>query len=177
MRAARDDALDERLVPRAAVDDVLEALRRVEDDDVDRAGAQRAQHEQPAEPPLGRGLVELVRDQASVPTLLHLDGNCHTYVHSKADLDKAAEVIRNAKLRRTGVCGATESIVVDKAVAEQAIPKIAAIFGDDAPALTEADVRAMKVVELRAALVERGRDATGLKPALVERLVAAKKRV
>ena len=69
----------------------------------------------------GRGLVELVRDQASVPTLLHLDGNCHTYVHSKADLDKAAEVIRNAKLRRTGVCGATESIVVDKAVAEQAI--------------------------------------------------------
>ena len=53
----------------------------------------------------GRGLVELVRDQASVPTLLHLDGNCHTYVHSKADLDKAAEVIRNAKLRRTGVCG------------------------------------------------------------------------
>ena len=79
----------------------------------------------------GRGLVELVRDQASVPTLLHLDGNCHTYVHSKADLDKAAEVIRNAKLRRTGVCGATESIVVDKAVAEQAIPKIAAIFGDD----------------------------------------------
>ncbi|NCP18722.1 MAG: glutamate-5-semialdehyde dehydrogenase [Erythrobacter sp.] len=79
----------------------------------------------------GRGLVELVRDQASVPTLLHLDGNCHTYVHSKADLDKAAEVIRNAKLRRTGVCGATESIVVDKAVAEQAIPKIAEIFGDD----------------------------------------------
>ena len=45
----------------------------------------------------GRGLVELVRDQASVPTLLHLDGNCHTYVHSKADLDKAAEVIRNAR--------------------------------------------------------------------------------
>ena len=79
----------------------------------------------------GRGLVELVRDQASVPTLLHLDGNCHTYVHSKADLDKAAEVIRNAKLRRTGVCGATESIVVDKAVADQAIPKIAEIFGDD----------------------------------------------
>ena len=79
----------------------------------------------------GRGLVELVRDQASVPTLLHLDGNCHSYVHSAADVDKAVKVIRNAKLRRTGVCGATESIVVDKAVAEQAIPKIAAIFGDD----------------------------------------------
>ena len=65
----------------------------------------------------GRGLVELVRDQASVPTLLHLDGNCHSYVHSAADLDKAVKVIRNAKLRRTGVCGATESVVVDRAVA------------------------------------------------------------
>ena len=51
----------------------------------------------------GRGLVELVRDQASVPTLLHLDGNCHSYVHAAADLDKAVKVIRNAKLRRTGV--------------------------------------------------------------------------
>ncbi len=79
----------------------------------------------------GRGLVELVRDQASVPTLLHLDGNCHSYVHASADLDKAAKVIRNAKLRRTGVCGATESIVIDRAVAQQAVPKIAEIMGKD----------------------------------------------
>ena len=79
----------------------------------------------------GRGLVELVRDQASVPTLLHLDGNCHSYVHAAADLDKAAEVIRNAKLRRTGVCGATESIVIDRAVAEQAVPKIVDAMGTD----------------------------------------------
>ena len=79
----------------------------------------------------GRGLVELVRDQASVPTLLHLDGNCHSYVHEAADLDKAAEVIRNAKLRRTGVCGATESVVVDKAVAQDFIPRLAEIMGND----------------------------------------------
>ena len=79
----------------------------------------------------GRGLVELVRDQASVPTLLHLDGNCHSYVHEAADLDKAAEVIRNAKLRRTGVCGATESIVVDRAVAKDFIPRLVDIMGDD----------------------------------------------
>ncbi|MBX7496301.1 glutamate-5-semialdehyde dehydrogenase [Qipengyuania sp. 6B39] len=79
----------------------------------------------------GRGLVELVRDRAKVPTLLHLDGNCHSYVHEAADLDKAAAVIRNAKLRRTGVCGATESIVVDRAVAEDFVPRLAAIMGED----------------------------------------------
>ncbi len=79
----------------------------------------------------GRGLVELVRDQASVPTLLHLDGNCHSYVHEAADLDKAAEVIRNAKLRRTGVCGATESIVVDRSVAKDFIPRLTKIMDGD----------------------------------------------
>jgi glutamate-5-semialdehyde dehydrogenase len=79
----------------------------------------------------GRGLVELVRDKAKVPTLLHLDGNCHSYVHEAADLDKAAEVIRNAKLRRTGVCGATESVVVDKGVAQDFIPRLAEIMGND----------------------------------------------
>ncbi len=79
----------------------------------------------------GRGLVELVRDQAKVPTLLHLDGNCHSYVHASADLDKATDIIRNAKLRRTGVCGATESIVVDRAIAEDFIPRLAQIMGED----------------------------------------------
>ena len=79
----------------------------------------------------GRGLVELVRDQASVPTLLHLDGNCHSYVHSAADLDKAVKVIRNAKLRRTGVCGATESVVVDRAVAADAMVGECELRGDD----------------------------------------------
>jgi glutamate-5-semialdehyde dehydrogenase len=71
----------------------------------------------------GKSLVERVRDQARVPTLLHLDGNCHTYVHASADLDKAAAVLANAKLRRTGVCGATESLVVDRSVAGEFLPK------------------------------------------------------
>ena len=72
----------------------------------------------------GRGLVELVRDKAKVPTLLHLDGNCHTYVHADADLAKAVSILRNAKMRRTGVCGATESIVVDRSVADKIIPSL-----------------------------------------------------
>ena len=73
----------------------------------------------------GRALVELVRDEARVPTLLHLDGNCHSYIHAAADLPRAVAVVRNAKLRRTGICGATESILVDRAIAPAAIPALA----------------------------------------------------
>ncbi len=79
----------------------------------------------------GRGLVELVRDQASVPTLLHLDGNCHSYIHEAADVTKAVDVIRNAKLRRTGVCGATESIVIDRSIAGKAVPALADAMAAD----------------------------------------------
>ena len=76
----------------------------------------------------GKGLVELVRREARVPTLLHLDGNCHSYVHAAADQAEALAVIRNAKLRRTGVCGATESILVDRAIAEAFVPALAQTF-------------------------------------------------
>ncbi|MFQ3325003.1 MAG: glutamate-5-semialdehyde dehydrogenase [Pseudomonadales bacterium] len=78
----------------------------------------------------GRSLVELVNKEARVPTLLHLDGNCHTYVHAGADLNKAIDVVSNAKLRRTGVCGATESIVVDKKIAAQFLPRLAERLGN-----------------------------------------------
>ena len=91
----------------------------------------------------GRGLVELVRDQASVPTLLHLDGNCHSYVHEAADVAKAAEVIRNAKLRRTGVCGATESVVVDRAIAPAFVPALAEAMGADCELRGDAEAVAL----------------------------------
>ena len=76
----------------------------------------------------GKRLVELVQREARVPTLLHLDGNCHSYVQAAADLDAALAVIENAKLRRTGICGATESILVDRAIAVQFVPALAAAF-------------------------------------------------
>lgn len=78
----------------------------------------------------GRGLVELVQREARVPTLLHLDGNCHSYIHAEADIDQATAVIRNAKLRRTGICGATESLVIDRAVAAPAIAALADALPD-----------------------------------------------
>ena len=62
----------------------------------------------------GRSLTEKIKLESQIPTFLHLDGNCHTYIHSDADAKMAADVVRNAKLRRTGVCGATESLVIDE---------------------------------------------------------------
>jgi glutamate-5-semialdehyde dehydrogenase len=78
----------------------------------------------------GRGLVSLVAEEARVPTLLHLDGNCHTYIHAAADQKRALEIVRNAKLRRTGICGATESLVVDAQIAAQFLPQLAAAMPD-----------------------------------------------
>jgi glutamate-5-semialdehyde dehydrogenase len=74
--------------------------------------------------------VTLVRDEARVPTLLHLDGNCHSYIHASANLQEAVDIVRNAKMRRTGICGATESLVVDAAIAPTFIPMLADAMPD-----------------------------------------------
>ncbi|MDB2584807.1 glutamate-5-semialdehyde dehydrogenase [Alphaproteobacteria bacterium] len=66
----------------------------------------------------GKGLVGLVQDEARVPVFAHLEGVCHVYVHKDADLDMACEIILNAKMRRTGVCGAAETLLVDAACAD-----------------------------------------------------------
>ena len=61
----------------------------------------------------GRSLVERVQNDARVPVLAHLDGICHTYVHSAADPEMAKTIVTNAKMRRTGICGAMETLLVD----------------------------------------------------------------
>jgi glutamate-5-semialdehyde dehydrogenase len=58
-----------------------------------------------------------VQQDARVPVMSHLEGICHTYIHAAADLDMAREIVLNAKLRRTSVCGATETVLVDRACA------------------------------------------------------------
>lgn len=65
----------------------------------------------------GRGLVERVQSEARVPVFAHLDGICHVYVHGRADLDMARTVLLNSKMRRTGICGAAETLLVDSACA------------------------------------------------------------
>lgn len=61
----------------------------------------------------GKGLVARVQADARVPVLAHLDGICHTYIHADADPDMAREIAVNAKMRRTGICGAMETLLID----------------------------------------------------------------
>ncbi|HVY59307.1 MAG TPA: glutamate-5-semialdehyde dehydrogenase [Xanthobacteraceae bacterium] len=65
----------------------------------------------------GKGLVARVQAEARLPVFAHLDGNCHVYVDAAADLDMAKAIVLNAKMRRTGVCGAAETLLVDRACA------------------------------------------------------------
>lgn len=74
----------------------------------------------------GHQLVERVSREARVPTLGHLDGLCHTYVHASADPAMAVAIVANAKMRRTSICGATETLLIDRAVAPTLLPAIAA---------------------------------------------------
>ncbi len=72
----------------------------------------------------GKNLIARVQADARVPVLAHLEGLCHTYVHAKADPQMAINIICNAKMRRTGVCGATETLLIDKAIAPKLLPLI-----------------------------------------------------
>jgi glutamate-5-semialdehyde dehydrogenase len=64
----------------------------------------------------GKGLTGRVINEARVPVLAHLEGLCHVYIHDKADLEKSRSIALNAKMRRTSVCGAAETLLVDRAV-------------------------------------------------------------
>jgi glutamate-5-semialdehyde dehydrogenase len=73
----------------------------------------------------GKSLNDLVMKESRVPTILHLEGNCHTYVHKDADAEMAKEVLLNAKMRRVGICGATESLLIDESLLKMMLPKLA----------------------------------------------------
>ncbi len=72
----------------------------------------------------GKSLIARVMEEARVPVLAHLDGICHTYVHRAADPAMARRIVLNAKMRRTSVCGATETLLVDRDVALTHLPPI-----------------------------------------------------
>ena len=99
----------------------------------------------------GKSLVARVKAEARTAVLGHLEGLNHTYLHEAADLDTARKVVLNAKMRRVSVCGATETLLVDRAAAERLLPPVAAdliaagceLRGDEAaralvPAITPA---------------------------------------
>jgi glutamate-5-semialdehyde dehydrogenase len=74
----------------------------------------------------GRSLIERVQRDSRIPVIAHLEGICHTYVDRAADLAESRRIVVNAKMRRTGVCGATETLLVDRAVAATHLPPILA---------------------------------------------------
>jgi glutamate-5-semialdehyde dehydrogenase len=78
----------------------------------------------------GSSLIAAIREHATVPYVIDGDGNCHVYVHSAADLDMALAILVNGKTQRPSVCNATESLLVDAAVAERFLPRVAAALED-----------------------------------------------
>ena len=76
----------------------------------------------------GKSLIKRLADEARVPMIKHLDGNCHVYVDEFADLNKASDIAFNAKTYRYGVCGAMETLLVHQAVAQTLLPELATKF-------------------------------------------------
>ena len=70
----------------------------------------------------GKGLIERVQREARVPVIGHLDGNCHVYVDRDANLEMARSIVLNAKLRRTGICGSAETLLIDRGVVASHLP-------------------------------------------------------
>jgi glutamate-5-semialdehyde dehydrogenase len=83
----------------------------------------------------GRSLVQRVQEEARVPVFAHLEGLCHTYLHASADPTKALAITLNAKMRRVSVCGATETLLIDRSAAEVLLPPIARALQDKGCAL------------------------------------------
>jgi glutamate-5-semialdehyde dehydrogenase len=101
----------------------------------------------------GKSLVARVQEEARVPVFAHLEGICHVFVHGSADLEMAKDIVLNAKMRRTGVCGSAETLLVDRACAETQLKPLVsmlldagcAVRGDEA--VQAADPRATPATE------------------------------
>lgn len=103
----------------------------------------------------GKGLIERITHEATIPVIKHLDGNCHVFVEAQADLHKALPIALNAKTHRYGVCNAMETLLVDAKVAEEFLPRIAELYAE-------------KQVELRGCLEVQRILGSAVKPASEE---------
>jgi len=72
----------------------------------------------------GRSLIERVREESRIPVIAHLEGNCHVYVDGAAEVEMARRIVMNAKMRRTGICGAAESLLIERRAAESHLKPI-----------------------------------------------------
>ncbi|MFT3728155.1 MAG: glutamate-5-semialdehyde dehydrogenase [Terricaulis sp.] len=117
----------------------------------------------------GKSLVARVQTDARVPVLAHLEGICHTYVHAAARDDRAVALTLNGKMRRVSVCGATETLLIDRAIAARLLPRIADALTQAGCTLRgEAEAQAITPME---AAVESDWSAEYLAPILAVRVV------
>jgi glutamate-5-semialdehyde dehydrogenase len=98
----------------------------------------------------GKSLVARVQEEARVPVFAHLEGICHTYIHAAAKAHEAIALVVNAKMRRVSVCGATETLLIDRAIARDLLPKIGAALRERGCEL-RGDDEARGIVEMEAA--------------------------
>ena len=101
----------------------------------------------------GEGLIRYVSSNATVPVVKHDKGLCHTYIEASANLDMAIKIAINAKCDRPGVCNAMETLIVDKAIAKEALPKLKEAF-DKMGTELRADSEALKYIEAKEATNE-----------------------
>ena len=78
----------------------------------------------------GKGLIARITEEARIPVIKHLEGNCHVFVEREADLQKALPIALNAKTHRYGVCNAMETLLVDAPIAEEFLPRIAELYAE-----------------------------------------------
>ena len=78
----------------------------------------------------GKNLIRRVQEEARVPVIGHLEGICHVYLHTAAGVEMATEIAVNAKMRRTGICGAAETLLVDRDAAARLLPDVLAALRD-----------------------------------------------
>lgn len=99
----------------------------------------------------GRSLIERISTEARVPVIRHLEGICHVYIDGDADLGKGIEVAYNAKARRYGICGAMETLLVSRPVAEEVLPELARRYGEKGIELRGCEVSRRIVPHMQAA--------------------------
>jgi len=99
----------------------------------------------------GEGLIRYVAEHARVPVIKHYKGVCHIYVHAAADLELALAIIWNAKVQRPGVCNAVETVLIDRAIAETFVPRLAARLGPTVELRGDDATRALGGDAIRAA--------------------------
>lgn len=101
----------------------------------------------------GRGLIERVVEEATMPVIKHFDGNCHVYVDASAELDMAMKILVNSKCQRMGVCNACESLLVHRDIAATFLPRVGEEFGKNNLTM-HADAAAMKYLPKAVAATE-----------------------